>query len=335
MPAISVIIPAYNSQNTILSTIESVQKQSFSNLEILVIDDGSQDETVEVVNSIEDERIKVKSFQNGGVSLARNRGISLAKGEYIAFMDADDLWTSDKLELQLTALEKHPEAALAYSWTYIMSEDGEKVHKCHPIYHQGDVYKELLIYNFLLSPGSNILVRKAAIDSTGDFDTSLSHYEDWDFCLRLAINWYFVVVPKYQVFYRQSSNSASSNIEAFEKSVLTVIERSFQYAPKEIQYLKSKSIASSHLYWTQLYLTRVAGFAGVNQARKHLFKAISLYPKILLNKKAQIFLLKIVLMYFLTPGLASNLLRFISEKRSTKLQNINYVGTRNELGVGS
>lgn len=329
MPVISVIIPAYNSQDTILETIESVQKQTFSDFEILVIDDGSQDETVEVVNSIDDERIKVNSFKNGGVSLARNRGISLAKGEYIAFMDADDLWTSDKLELQLEALQKHPEAALTYSWTYIMSEDGSKVHKCDPISYQGDVYQDLLIYNFILSPSSNILVRKSAIDSTGDFDTNLSHYEDWDFCLRLARNWSFIVIPKYQVFYRQSSSSASSNIKAFEKSVLTVIERSFEYAPPEIQYLKSKSIASSHLYWTQLYLNRVAGFSGVNQARKHLFKAIRLYPKILLNKKAQIFLFKIFLMYLLTPQLAEAVLQFLSEKRSTKLQKVNQ-----ELRIG-
>ncbi|MEO1377958.1 MAG: glycosyltransferase family 2 protein, partial [Cyanobacteria bacterium J06635_10] len=125
-------------------------------------------------------------------------------------------------------------------------------------------------------------------------------------------------VPEYQVFYRQSLRSASSNIKAFEKNLLTFIERSFQSAPKEFLFLKSKSMANCHLYLTQLYLSRVNGFEGFKQARYQLFKTIGLYPKILLNKKAQIFLFKLLLMHLITPQLASNILKFISDKRITK-----------------
>ncbi len=325
MPTISVIIPTYNNQNTILETIESIQKQTFTDFEIIVINDGSNDQTLEVVNAIRDTRIKIYSYENGGVSLARNRGISHAKGEYIAFMDADDLWITDKLQLQLTALQNNLEAALAYSWTYIMSENGEKVHKCAPVSIQGNVYTELIAANFIIGIASNVLIRRTAIDSTGDFDTSLSHYEDWDLCLRLARNWSFVVVPKYQVFYRQSNGSASSNIKEFEKSVLTVIERSLQYLPQKLQYLKSKSMAGCHLYWTQLYLARVAGFEGVKQARYQLFKAIGLYPRILFDRKAQIFLFKLLLMHLLTPQLGGNFLKYLSEKRVIQVQDINCV----------
>ncbi|MCJ8279468.1 MAG: glycosyltransferase family 2 protein, partial [Rivularia sp. ALOHA_DT_140] len=138
MATISVIIPTYNSQDTILETIESVQNQTFSDFEIVVINDGSTDLTLEILNAIKDERIQIYSYENGGVSLARNRGISHAKGEYIAFMDADDLWTADKLELQLIALQNNSQAALAYSWTYIMSEDGKQAHKCAPVIIEGN-----------------------------------------------------------------------------------------------------------------------------------------------------------------------------------------------------
>src|SRR4028118_518511 len=123
MPQISVIIPAYNAERTIRETIESVQQQTFLDLELIVINDGSKDRTVELVQSIKDDRLKIFSYENGGVCVARNRGIDHANGEFIAFLDADDLWTPDKLELQAAALKQHPEAGVAYSWTYFMDVD--------------------------------------------------------------------------------------------------------------------------------------------------------------------------------------------------------------------
>ncbi|MBW4602818.1 MAG: glycosyltransferase family 2 protein [Calothrix sp. FI2-JRJ7] len=328
MPTISVIIPTYNNQRTILETIESIQKQSFSDLEIVVINDGSTDDTLKILNSIPDERVKVFTYENSGVSTARNRGISVARGKYIAFLDGDDLWTQNKLELQYSALEQHPEAGLAYSLTYMMSENGKQVHKCDPIYYEGNVYTKLLAGNFIIGISSNILVRKAAIDSVGIFDTTLSHYEDWDWCLRLASKWSFVAVPEYQVFYRLSSGSASTNIEAFEKSVLTVINRAIQNAPQGIESLskiRSKSIANCHLYWSQLYLTRVPGFKGVTQARYHLLKAARLSPIVILKKYALILVVKLIAMHFLTPEVAGRILNFITNSRAMPAQKANLI----------
>src|SRR5919202_5944333 len=100
MPTIFVVIPAYNAERTILETVASVLQQTFSDFELIVIDDGSRDRTVELLQSIKDERLKVFSYENGGLPVARNRGISRSNGEFITFVDADDLWTPDKLELQ-------------------------------------------------------------------------------------------------------------------------------------------------------------------------------------------------------------------------------------------
>lgn len=320
MPTISVIIPTYNNQNTILETIESIQKQSYSDLEILVINDGSTDKTLEVLKTVTDERLKIFSYENGGVSVARNRGISLAKGKYIAFIDADDLWTVDKLELQLMALQKNPKAGLAYSWTLIMNENGEQFHSCEPVLFEGNVYAQLLTRNFLISPSSNILVSQKALKSVGEFDPNLRYSEDWDLCLRLARNWDFVVVPKYQIFYRQSLASASSNIEAFEKSKLAIIERAFENAPKEIQLLKPKTIANAHLYWAQLNLSRVKGIQGAKQARNQLIKAIRLYPKIFLSKNFHILVIKIFIIQVLSPNVADYLFKLISKMHATKMK---------------
>ncbi|MEO1801309.1 MAG: glycosyltransferase family A protein, partial [Cyanobacteria bacterium J06629_2] len=127
MPAISVIIAAYNSQGTISETISSVLNQTFSDLEVIVIDDGSTDLTCDRVKEIADQRVKLFPYQNGGVAKARNRGLAHATGEYIAFLDHDDLWVADKLEAQLSALQQSDRAEVAYSWTIIMYSEEQPV----------------------------------------------------------------------------------------------------------------------------------------------------------------------------------------------------------------
>ncbi|MGA9379390.1 MAG: glycosyltransferase family A protein, partial [Phormidium sp.] len=125
MSLISVIIPVYNGEKTIRETIESVLNQTYKNFELIVINDGSQDATLEVVSAIEDQRLKVFSYSNAGLSASRNRGIFQANSEFITFLDADDLWLPDKLESQFNALQNNSEAALAYSWTNYIDESGK------------------------------------------------------------------------------------------------------------------------------------------------------------------------------------------------------------------
>ncbi|MEN8446626.1 MAG: glycosyltransferase family A protein, partial [Cyanobacteria bacterium J06555_13] len=122
MPAISVIIPTYNAEDIVLETINSVLDQTFTDFELIIIDDGSKDRTVELAEMIDDPRIKVFAYENAGVCTARNRGIQHASGEFISFLDHDDLWTADKLELQLSALQNNPDADVAYSQVVRMAE---------------------------------------------------------------------------------------------------------------------------------------------------------------------------------------------------------------------
>jgi len=148
MPKISVIIPAYNAERTLQETLESVQNQTLADIEIIIINDGSTDRTVDIAQNFADPRVKLFSYENGGVSVARNRGISHATGEFISFVDSDDFWTADKLEAQFNALKDCPEADVAYSWTYFFYEKtGEQV-PGHPSFFEGDVYSDLLRENF-------------------------------------------------------------------------------------------------------------------------------------------------------------------------------------------
>jgi glycosyltransferase involved in cell wall biosynthesis len=286
MPTISVVIPAYNAERTILETIKSVQQQSFSGFEIIVINDGSTDRTLELLQGVKDERLRVFSYENAGVAVARNRGISHATGEFIAFVDADDLWTPDKLELQLAALRQHPEAGAAYSWTYFMYEQEGSVVPGKPVFFEGNVYPKLLVNN-IVGNGSNILVRRKAIESVGEFEPTLKSCEDWDFYIRLAAKWHFVVVPKYQILYRQSPKAMTSKVEVMEKEALRVVERAYQAAPPEYKFLKNHSLAWVYEYCTQQYLKHSTDMSGVHQAGHKLWKAIRLHPPILLGDYAQ------------------------------------------------
>ena len=283
MPTISVIVPAYNVERTILETIKSVQQQTFSDFELIVINDGSTDRTLELLNTVTDPRLKVFSYTNGGLPTARNRGISHATGEFIAFLDADDLWTPDKLELQLAALQQHPEAGVAYSWTYFKDEQGVHSYADESNRFEGNVYADLLVKNFLHN-GYNPLIRKQAIESVGEFDPTLKSCEDWEFYLRLAAKWPFLLVPKPQILYRQSSGSMSSKVEVMEKYLLLVIERAFESASLELQFLKPQSLAWVYKYGAQQYLKQSnSQIRDVNKAGSKLFKAIATNPKILLE----------------------------------------------------
>ncbi len=311
-PTISIIIPAYNAEATILETIASVQQQTFSNFELIVINDGSADRTLELLSTVEDSRLKMFSYTNGGLPTARNRGISHATGEFIAFLDADDLWTPNKLEAQLAALEKHPEAGVAYSWTCNMGEKGELLYPVTPVYN-GNVYANLLVWNFL-SNGSNPLIRFQAIKSTGDFDPTLKSSEDWEYWLRLATRWHFVAVSEVQVFYRRSSTSMTTKVETIKQASLIVLEKAFRTAPPELQYLKNQSFANVYQYYAEVYLRDVTNNSGLNQVIENLWKAVRLQPHISLNRYTQKLVIKVLLLRIVSPGIASKLFRFISKR---------------------
>jgi glycosyltransferase involved in cell wall biosynthesis len=297
MPTVSVIIPAYNAEKTIVETIASLQQQSFSDFEIIVVDDGSTDQTVATVHAIQDPRIKVVSQQNGGVGASRNRGMAEATGEFVSFIDADDLWTPDKLEAQLAALEKHPEAGVAYSWTTFVDQQGKVLFSQPPVFHEGNVYPQILVGNFT-SNGSNILVRRKFVDVVGGFDVGIKT-EDWGYCVRLAAVCPFAVVPKHQVIYRLIPQSDSSNVGKMEQSSLAMIEKSFKAAPPELQYLKSKAIGNTYRYLTKLCLIHIRNDADIERANEMLIKSIKAYPKFLLDRQIQRLLIEVTLMRLL------------------------------------
>lgn len=307
MPTISVIIPAYNAEKTIKQTIESVFNQTFNNFELIVVNDGSQDSTMEILGGISDSRLKVFSYPNSGVATSRNRGISYASGNYISFLDADDLWTPDKLEAQLKALQENTQAAVAYSWTDWIDEAGKFLRPGSHITANGDVYKKLLLINFL-DNGSNPLIRKQALLEIGGFDESLPPAEDWDMWLRLAAKYPFVGVPFTQVLYRVSTNSASSHVLQLESSCLRVIEKAFNQADESIQPLKKYSIANIYKYLIYKSLEGCPEPKKGWNAIKFLWGALRNQPDLLGKRIIWKVFFKIVVMILLPPTPAEKIL---------------------------
>lgn len=246
-PKISVIIPVFNGEKTIENTIKSVLSQTVTDFELIIINDGSTDGTLEIIQNLTDARLKVFSYPHANQATSRNRGLEKATSEYIAFLDADDLWTPDKLESQMDALERCPNAALAYSWTNCIDESDQFLHSGTRANFSGNVYQNLLLADFI-SNGSNALVRKRALDEVGNFNVLLPSAEDWDLWLRLASRYPFVVVPKPQVLYRQSCRSSSSNLVKQESAMLKVIEKAFNDAPDAFKPLQSISLGNTYKY---------------------------------------------------------------------------------------
>ncbi|MEO0456164.1 MAG: glycosyltransferase [Cyanobacteria bacterium P01_A01_bin.114] len=249
MPLISVVIPAYNSARTIGDTVQSVLAQTFTDFEIIVINDGSQDDTLERLSAIADPRLRVFSYDNAGVAISRNRGIEKAKGEYVAFLDADDLWVPEKLHDQYQALRENPTAALAYSWTEYIDDSGAFFRPGMRPSFRGDVYRRLLVSNFL-ECGSNPLVRRSALQKVGGFDADLPPSEDWEMWLRLARRYDFALVESPQILYRVSTSSASFDLKKHERSKLKAIEKAFADVPPSLALLKRRCISNFYRYLT-------------------------------------------------------------------------------------
>jgi glycosyltransferase involved in cell wall biosynthesis len=315
MPKVTVIVPAYNAEQTIVATLASVQQQTYQDWELIVINDGSSDRTTELLSRIREHRMRVYHYSNAGVSVARNRGIAHAQGELIAFLDADDLWSADKLELQVAALEQHPDAAVAYSWTYFMNHTATLIHAAPSVWFEGDVYPQLLVRNFLYS-GSNPLVRRDALTLVGRFDPTLTHGEDWELFVRLAAVVPFVVVPVRQVFYRQSFCSASAQVELMEQRLLPVIDSVFAAAPAQFLSLKHECLSHLYQYLTGMRLAQANSVKDVEKAGQNLWMSVRLSPKILLDKTTQFYLTKWFFMQLLSPNFIKKISQFSTAYRT-------------------
>jgi glycosyltransferase involved in cell wall biosynthesis len=226
---VSVIVPAYNARATIERTISSVLNQTYANLEVLVVDDGSTDETAILVQRLAsvDPRIRLLQKAHGGLVSARNHGIAHASGEFIAPIDADDLWHPEKIRKQVALMrECGARVGLIYTWARGIDEQDRVLFDITPCWFRGDVYAALIMRNFVGSGAP--LIRRHCVEEVGGYDASLAGRgatctEDLKFNLDIAERYDFDFIPEFLWGYRFHAGSMSTDIEAMLRSQKVVI----------------------------------------------------------------------------------------------------------------
>lgn len=224
-PLVSVIIPSYNCESYIAETINSVLTQDYSPIELLIIDDGSTDNTCKIIEQY-GNRLTLIQQSNAGVCSARNKGIKEANGDYICLMDHDDYWFPDKISLQVKAFQKHPEAGIVYSnfKRWYPDKDGK-----HPPtgnfrdnYNENDInepfsgwiYHQLLEDCWVLT--SCAMIRADVFETCGNFDESLPYSEDWDLWLRVSLQYPFIKLRNTTTLYREHLEQGNKKLRPID-----------------------------------------------------------------------------------------------------------------------
>ena len=244
---VSVVIPVYNGARFVRDAIESVFAQTMPALELIVVDDGSTDETPEILGAYGD-RIRVLRKPNGGVASARNAGTALARGEFVAFLDADDVWLPEKLARQMP-LFSDPEVALVYSGVRVVNE------RLRPVRDVIPAAPERALINALCAepPPAPItmtgIVRRSVLNDIGGFDERLSTAADADFLCRVALGSRVDRIKEPLALYRQHSGQMHLNIRAMEHDMLLIHEKVFA-DPRAIPLRSLRGRARANLYYT-------------------------------------------------------------------------------------
>jgi glycosyltransferase involved in cell wall biosynthesis len=225
-PLVTVVIPAFNGERYIVAAIESVLAQTWPALECIVVDDGSTDSTSAEVSRF-GERVRLIRQTNCGVTRARNRGVALARGEFVAFLDQDDLWFPDKLERQMAALERSG-ATMVLCGVELIGSDGQQIGRLR-LRAISDLLEGLLTFDGTeaVSCGSTGLLSREGFMQIGRFDETLGSSADLDLLLRVLLHGRLAYVEEDLVRYRVHGENTSRDIAAIERDMSVVLAKAF------------------------------------------------------------------------------------------------------------
>ena len=223
-PRVSIITPTFNRADFIGTAVDSVLAQTFSDFELLIVDDGSTDETVSVLEPyLADRRVRYFNQPNQGQSVARNRGLAEADGELVCFLDSDDAWLPDKLEQQVALMDRHPDVDIVHGDEIDIDEHGREVSRKNMPRFSGMIARELLADNSVSI--NTVMVRKRCFEEMGGFSESRRVADDYDIWLRFSARYRFLYVSAFFGFYRVMSNQISSDKRArFESNERIVLD---------------------------------------------------------------------------------------------------------------
>jgi len=232
-PTVSIITPAYNAARFLPETVASVFRQTFHDFELLIVDDGSTDGTLELARSWErtDPRVRVFTRANGGSSRARNTAMQSARGSYFALLDSDDLWQPSFLAAQLAVFEQYPEVGVVAGNAYNLGG----AFNGRPLQPPGGDCRPLRLLDIIEHENSVCIMsvfRRAVADRIGNFDESLNHNEDYDYWIRAAqAGFAFVLNPRPLAYYRRRDESKSADEVGMIQGIIGVLQHAYDRCP--------------------------------------------------------------------------------------------------------
>lgn len=232
MPKVSVIIPFYNGKEFIAQAVNSVLRQTYTSYEIIVVDDGSTDDSKKALEQF-DGKIRYFYQQNQGISNARNKAVKEAKGEYIALLDQDDIWYPRRLEKQVKVMDENSDISIVYSDCHYINEKNEILSQAFEVQkaRSGRIFKDLIIKNFIPIP--TVLLRKRAVDEVGLFDKRYSFAEEYYLFLRIARIYHVSYIDEPLAGYRIHGKNLSKNTEKSLKEDIMLKEEIIKNYPND------------------------------------------------------------------------------------------------------
>ncbi|CAN5513579.1 hypothetical protein BH10ACI3_BH10ACI3_21940 [soil metagenome] len=243
---VSVVIPNYNYAQYLSEAINSVLDQTYPDVEIIVVDDGSSDASKEILLSY-GNRIETVLQQNQGVAAARNNGVKASSGEFIAFLDADDLWGAEKTEKQVNCFRNDEKLGLVHVGVSEIDSNGNSIgDKLEG--GEGKMWQELLLFSGkgILGGGSGVMMPRTIFDEVGGFDERLSTSADWDLYFQISSRFEVGFVREPLLKYRVHNSNMHANIDVMERDMTLAFEKAFHPESPDLSAIKRRAFGSLH-----------------------------------------------------------------------------------------
>jgi glycosyltransferase involved in cell wall biosynthesis len=271
---VSVVIPLYNQAQWVAAAVVSALHQTRPPIEVIVIDDGSTDGGARELEAL-DPAVRVIRQENAGVARAHNAGFAAARGSHVAFLDSDDTWHPEKLELQIDALESVPGSCIAHCGLEVVNDDGTLI-DTRLDGAAGLVADDLFLFRgWLLGSSSTGLVAREAFMRVEGYNPNMSCSADWDFNLRMAELGPVAFVPKPLVRYRHHEGGMHRNVDAMRSDMIAAVDAAVARKPVQYRPMRKRSLSKIHLMLSGSYLHSSRRITAVS----HLVQAVALDPR--------------------------------------------------------
>jgi glycosyltransferase involved in cell wall biosynthesis len=302
-PLVSVVIPTYNCEQFITETISSVLQQSFRDLELIVVDDGSQDRTRDIVAGF-GEPVRLITQSNARVCAARNRGLAESRGRFVCFMDHDDYWFPDKLALQVEAMLSHPDVGVVFGGFILWRTDQNGSFPAPDSYDlagypagqnedfSGWIYHQFLLDCWMLT--STAMFRREVFDRCAPFDVNLPYSEDWELWLRLSREYPFLKLNRPNTLYRQHARQGNRILREidYRTELLSNAAKKWGLCSRDGRCQDQQRFAKQlALYNTEFAMGHASGGSHA-LARRSLLKAWRAFPR---NPKPILYIIALAL----------------------------------------